>query len=41
MNYLMLDKDDITEVCGVISKAEVKKELEPSQIPFTAEQLAE
>ena len=27
MNYLMLNKDDITEVCGVISKAEVKKEL--------------
>lgn len=26
MNYLMLNKDDITEVCGVISKAEVKKE---------------
>lgn len=25
MNYLMLNKDDITEVCGVISKAEVKK----------------
>ena len=34
MNYLMLNKDDITEVCGVISKAEVKKELALTEHQF-------
>ena len=27
MNYLMLNKDDITEICGVITRKEVIKEL--------------
>lgn len=34
MNYLTLNKDDITEVCGVISKAEVKKELALTEHQF-------
>ena len=31
-NYLLLDKDDITKVCGVVSSKEILKELTHSQI---------
>lgn len=32
MNYLMLNKDDITEVCGVITKKDVEKEIGATQL---------
>lgn len=32
MNYLMLDKDDITNVCGVISRKDVLKEITKNQL---------
>lgn len=34
VNYLMLDKDDITNVCGIISRHQAMRELNYDQTQF-------